>query len=44
MKYNIQKYGLVPFDYSLIYVYKFVARLPFSTVGLYHYMEASGDA
>jgi hypothetical protein len=40
---NIQKYGLGPFNDSLIYVYRFVARLAFSTVGLYHHMEASED-
>jgi hypothetical protein len=44
IKDNIQKYELVPFDYSLIYVYVFVTRLKFSTACLYYYMEASGDA
>jgi hypothetical protein len=43
VKGNLQKYRLVPFDASLIYVYGFVARLEFSTVGLYYHMEASGD-
>jgi hypothetical protein len=33
----------MPFDDSLVYVYRFIAGLVFSTVSLENHMEASGD-
>jgi hypothetical protein len=41
VKDHLQKYAVVPFDNSLIYVYGFIARLAISTASLYYYMEAS---
>jgi hypothetical protein len=33
----------MPFDDSLVYMYRFIACLVFSTVSLENHMEASGD-
>jgi hypothetical protein len=44
IKDNIQRYGLDPFDDSLVYMYGFVVCLEFSIVCLNYHMEASGDA
>jgi hypothetical protein len=40
---DLQKDALVPLDDNLIYVCGCVTCLEFSTVGLYCYIEASGD-
>lgn len=43
VKGNLQKYVLVPFDESLIYVYGFVTCLACGTISLRYHIETSGD-
>jgi hypothetical protein len=41
IKDNLQKYALVPFYDSLVYMYRFVACMEFSAVSLYYYIHGS---